>query len=102
VYRECLDHACCLGLSAEQTKDKLPVVKTRAVVVVDFGHRFVLQVHNHQCRSCNKVITAHPFAANCAATTPTENCETWITLSALQFFQDVYLRNGLSADGKHC
>ena len=100
IRTQCGDHSCCLRMSEGDIISMLPVEKLRNVVVVDFGSTFVLQVPNHRCKGCNVVITAHSFAADCAATTPTEHCETWITLRVAQFFEDVYLTNGLSADGE--
>ena len=97
---QCCDHCCCVGMPEEDGIALLPVHQLRSVVVVHFGSTFVLQVTNHQCKVCGSVITVHPFAADCAPTTPTEYCETWITLLTLQFFEDVYLTNGLSADGE--
>ena len=97
---QCCDHCCCVGMPEEDGIALLPVHQLRSVVVVHFGSTFVLQVPNHQCKVCGSVITVHPFAADCAPTTPTEYCETWITLLTLQFFEDVYLTNGLSADGE--
>ncbi|KAL4551027.1 hypothetical protein Ndes2526B_g09112 [Nannochloris sp. 'desiccata'] len=72
--------------------------KTRHVVVHDFGHRFILKVDSYSCSCCNYIVTVHPFDVDCAATTPTEECETWIPLKSIQFFEDVHYRNGLAAD----
>lgn len=76
--------------------------KTRHVVVHDFGHRFILKVDSYSCSCCNYIVTVHPFDVDCAATTPTEECETWIPLKSIQFFEDVHYRNGLAADGMSC
>ncbi len=76
--------------------------KTRHVVVHDFGNRFILKVDSYSCSCCNSIVTVHPFDVDCAATTPTEECETWIPLKCIQFFEDVHYRNGLAADGKPC
>lgn len=100
IQTECADHCCCLGMAEADIIALLPVEKLRNVVVVHFGSTFVLQVPNHRCKGCGSVVTVHPFAVDCAPTTPTEHCETWITLTVSQFFEDVYLTNGLSADGE--
>ena len=109
------DHPCCAsysymesetdsntdaGTAIDENASPLNLVRTRSVVVIGAGYRFVLLVPMYRCGTCQKIVTVHPYVVACASTTPTENCETWIQQSALHAFRDAHLNNGFSAGGE--
>jgi hypothetical protein len=69
-------------------------------MVVDFDHRFPLEVPIYQCRLCEKRVTVHPYAVDCVPTAATEACQTWLRRSVAHLFRDMNKNNGLSATGK--
>lgn len=106
------DHPCCAsysymesetdsntdgGTAIDENTSPLNLVRTRSVVVIGAGYRFVLHVPMYRCGTCQKIVTVHPYVVACASTTATENCETWIQQSALHAFRDAHLNNGFSA-----
>ena len=109
------DHPCCASCNytdsdADSNTDSgtviadnaapLQLIRTRSVVVIGAGYRFVLHVPMYRCGICQKIVTVHPYVVACAPTTPTESCETWIQQSTLHAFRDAHLNNGFSAGGK--
>ena len=91
------DHPCCADANPQ---DFLTLERTRSVLVVCFDHRFSLNVPNFNCRLCKKVVTVHPYAVDCAPTSPTEYCVTWVHRSVVHHFRDGHKNNGHSANGK--
>lgn len=96
--REQLNHPC--HHTGTDNVAQFSTVKKRIIVVHSFGHRFLLEVPTFRCSSCNGCFTVHPFDVDCAATSPTDECETWIPLQNIHLFEDLHMSNGLSADGK--
>lgn len=101
---ELKDHPCCVN--KEDPKKDYLIHKTRHVVVFSAERNFVLEVPTYKCKNCSNndgaplTFTVHPYALNCAPTTATDNCETWITDETLHLFGDIHTRNGLSASGE--
>lgn len=70
----------------------------RAVQYIDHAYRATVWVPSYRCDACGKNIEVHPYTVDCAPTTPTENCLTWISQSFLLTFRDMNLNNGLAAN----
>lgn len=80
--------------------ESLCLKKIRNVVCYGLGFRCVLTVEIYGCSRCTQSVTVHPLQVCCTPTSPTDNCETWLSLDFCLVFRDLHLHNGLSADGK--
>jgi hypothetical protein len=76
------------------------VTKTRDVVCVHLGYKMVVRVPS-LARTCSKASwTPHPYTVGYVPTTPTDGCETWISMDLAMSFKDTYFNNGLAASGE--
>lgn len=97
---EALEHAKDEHACASLSSDALALEKVRNVVCFGVGFRCVLTIENFRCKHCMQSVTVHPLEISCVPTSPTENCETFLTLELCLIFRDLHLQNGLSADGE--
>lgn len=93
-------HPCCAPPFLVAGDPPVTETSRRAVQYIDHGFRTTLSVPSYHCRTCDKKIEVHPYMVDCAPTTPTEHCLTWLSQAFLLTFQDVHLNNGLSANGE--
>lgn len=94
-------HYCPSGY---QTTKALVLEKKREVVYIGLGFRFVLTVLNYRCSKCPLSadrITVHPYQVGCVPTSPTVNCETWISLDYCKLFGNLQATSKVSANGKN-
>jgi len=85
---------CCGG--------KVALVKLRDVEVIDFGHRYLVQVPEFVCdgAACTRPsFSVEPIVAGCAPTAPTIDCSKWISVAVVTLFSDLQLCNGLAGAG---
>ena len=84
-------HLCCGGLAVE---------RHRLITIIGMEQQACVEVTNYTCSCCDDIFTVHPYDVDCAPTTPTVYCTTWLTFALVKLHRELHLLNGLSADGK--